>query len=88
MRSCGAPEAPGVCACACVVTHASVRHACRYITAVYWAYTTMTTVGYGDIYGTTIAEKVSRAVGNLCSCQGHARAASVLRPAQDATAGV
>jgi hypothetical protein len=30
----------------------------RYITAVYWAYTTMTTVGYGDIVGTTVAEKV------------------------------
>ncbi|GLC41041.1 hypothetical protein PLESTB_000949600 [Pleodorina starrii] len=30
----------------------------RYITTMYWAYTTMTTVGYGDIFGTTIAEKV------------------------------
>ncbi|KXZ52320.1 hypothetical protein GPECTOR_10g952 [Gonium pectorale] len=30
----------------------------RYITSMYWAYTTMTTVGYGDIAGTTIAEKV------------------------------
>lgn len=25
---------------------------------MYWAYTTMTTVGYGDISGITIAEKV------------------------------
>lgn len=32
--------------------------ACRYISSVYWAYTTMTTVGYGDIAGSTIAEKV------------------------------
>lgn len=30
----------------------------RYITSMYWAYTTMTTVGYGDICGTIIAEKV------------------------------
>lgn len=30
----------------------------RYITSMYWAYTTMTTVGYGDISSVTIAEKV------------------------------
>ncbi|KAL6756171.1 hypothetical protein V8C86DRAFT_2654456 [Haematococcus lacustris] len=30
----------------------------RYITAMYWAYTTMTTVGYGDIVGSTFAEKI------------------------------
>jgi hypothetical protein len=31
---------------------------CRYVTAMYWAYTTMTTVGYGDISSSTVAEKL------------------------------
>ncbi|GBG00035.1 voltage-gated ion channel [Raphidocelis subcapitata] len=30
----------------------------RYVTSMYWAYTTMTTVGYGDISSVTVAEKV------------------------------
>ncbi len=34
---------------------------------MYWAYTTMTTVGYGDIYGTTIAEKVITCCWNVGS---------------------
>jgi CRP-like cAMP-binding protein len=33
-------------------------YAFRYITSIYWATTTLTTVGYGDIYAFIIAEKV------------------------------
>ena len=31
---------------------------CRYIYAIYWAVTTICTVGYGDIVGVSVAEKV------------------------------
>eukprot|EP00775_Hariotina_reticulata_P011835 gene11835-11979_t len=33
-------------------------HVHKYITALYWSTTTMCTVGYGDVYGTTIREKI------------------------------
>ena len=33
-------------------------YAFRYITSIYWATTTLTTVGYGDLYAYIIAEKV------------------------------
>ena len=30
----------------------------QYITAMYWAFQTLTTVGYGDVYGKTTLERV------------------------------
>jgi hypothetical protein len=38
----------------------------RYISAMYWAFTTMTTVGYGDISATTISERVFAILGMIC----------------------
>ena len=37
----------------------------RYVSAMYWAFTTMTTVGYGDISATTIAERVFAILGMI-----------------------
>ena len=37
----------------------------RYVAAMYWAFTTMTTVGYGDISATTIAERLFAIVGMI-----------------------
>lgn len=30
----------------------------RYVSSLYWAFTTMTTVGYGDITATTLSERI------------------------------
>ncbi len=35
----------------------------RYLTSLYWAFTTASTVGYGDITPKTVKEKVSRLTG-------------------------
>lgn len=40
----------------------------QYITALYWAFTTMTTVGYGDITPYTINEKVFAMITMLLAC--------------------
>ncbi|KAK3239955.1 hypothetical protein CYMTET_50153 [Cymbomonas tetramitiformis] len=37
----------------------------RYVAAAYWAFTTMTTVGYGDIQATTVAERVFSIIGMI-----------------------
>eukprot|EP00976_Prorocentrum_cordatum_P030754 625903-Prorocentrum_minimum.AAC.2 len=35
----------------------------KYIASIYWAFTTMTTVGYGDISATTVAERIFACIG-------------------------
>ena len=40
----------------------------KYIAALYWAFATMTTVGYGDIYPISINEKLFAMAAMLVSC--------------------
>ena len=40
----------------------------RYITSIYWACTTMTYIGYGDIYPITMEEKVVTMIAMIMSC--------------------
>eukprot|EP01052_Picozoa_sp_SAG31_P014995 SAG31_NODE_950_length_10811_cov_4.497760_5_plen_735_part_00 len=37
----------------------------RYITSIYFAFMTLTTVGYGDIFGTTVAERLYACIAML-----------------------
>jgi voltage-gated potassium channel Kch len=37
----------------------------QYVASVYWSFTTMTTVGYGDISAKTVAERVFAILGML-----------------------
>ena len=40
----------------------------QYITALYWAFTTMTTVGYGDITAITVNEKIYAMFSMIVAC--------------------
>ena len=40
----------------------------QYITSLYWAFTTMTTTGYGDVYPVTNIEKLFGMACMLVSC--------------------
>ena len=39
-----------------------------YIASISWAFTTVATVGYGDIYAVTEVEKIFAMVGMMISC--------------------
>jgi len=43
----------------------------RYITALYWSVTTLTTVGYGDISGGTTLEKIYSILMMICGVLGY-----------------
>lgn len=46
-----------------------------YVTSVYWTVTTLSTVGYGDIFASTIAER-TYCILVSCSCKCSAAAAT------------
>jgi len=40
----------------------------KYITSLYWAFTTMTTVGYGDVFPMTMAEQLYGIISMIVAC--------------------